>query len=68
MWYRLVFMTGVWYAKQVDRDDVEEMLDDGAMEMIDQGTVVAFCDDLGTFADEMSIDEGDIQLVAPEED
>jgi len=69
MWYKMMLMSGTWYAKAIHASDVvEEGLDDGAVEMIEQGTIVAFCDNLETFASEMKIDAGDIQLVAPEDD
>jgi len=66
MWYRLTLMTGKWYAKEVDPDDVlDTHSSDGRdlEELVQSGTVVAFCDDLETFCDEMDLDIGDIITV-----
>jgi hypothetical protein len=63
--YRLVLMTGKWYAVPIRWPNTAEALSreyENVSALLRQGTVVAYSDDIGTFADEMGIVTSDITL------
>jgi hypothetical protein len=60
MW-KLVLLTGTWYAVQYeDEDELTLDIDDAVFEHVRIGNVVALTDDLETFADQMNIIVDDI--------
>jgi len=61
--YMLVLMSSVWYAKKFN--DIESASSD-AQDHIDNGDIVAFCEDIDYFADKMNIIASNIQIVEGE--
>ena len=60
MYYMFIKMSSGWFCKEVE--DVRAASSD-AMVHVEGGEIVAFGDDVGSFADEMGIREDEIQMV-----
>ena len=60
MYYRLVKMSGKWYASEFDDLEHEAY---SIMEFVDQGEVVVLTDDLEEFAELMEIDIDEIEVI-----
>lgn len=58
--FRLTLISGKWYANEID--DVENH-QETIQELVEQGSIVALCDDLEWFADELGIEKDDIQVI-----
>lgn len=62
MWL-MILMSSRWHAKEYEsEEDLRDDLDD-AFIFVNEGTVVAICDDLETFCDEMGVEMEDIVIV-----
>ena len=70
--FTLVKMSSGWYAIEHPLCDtveqVVEMDGENIESHVSQGSVVAFVDDLGVFADALGISESDITVVEPDDE
>jgi len=63
--YTVVLMSRKWYA--IEHDDIREITEH-ISEHVDNGNIVAICDDLETFKDEMELDSEHLIIVDPNEE
>ena len=60
MIYYVVKMSSKWYAREIS--DVASYEQD-IQDLVNSGDIVSLTDDLGTFADQMGIEESDIEMI-----
>jgi len=64
--FRFVLMTGKWYALEIDEELYSDV--DSILHFANEGTVVAICDDVETFADQLGINVADIIMASDDDD
>lgn len=70
--YTVVLMSGKWYAMRFD--EINDLVNgrceiiEQVSEHVDQGAVVAICDDLETFKEEMKLSDDSLIIVDPDEE